>query len=212
MDPSEAKAVLLRHLECRDEDDTILGWLRPYRGVEDRHLAEILGALLAAAPALNGPAEVDRELIHAIWELCRTIRAWTRGPHEPMFHGRHFIPPAEKDRLDRWTDEVESIALSLLYGRPALAAFSGLPRYIVEWGLGPRAASFAPLFAEMLLELGGEEMDGEGHLNDGVVLCRALGSMGPAARRAAEAIRAADERSTHPEAKAAAEEALKAIG
>ena len=96
MDVSGAKAALLRHLECMPEDDTLLGWLRPYRGVQDRHLTEILHALLVVAPELNGPAAVDRGLVHAVWELCRTVRAWTLGPHEPMFHGRQFIAAASR--------------------------------------------------------------------------------------------------------------------
>jgi hypothetical protein len=147
--------------------------------VQDRHLAEILHAILAVSPELNGAA-VDRVLVHAVWELCRTVRAWTRGPHEPMFHGRHFIPPAEKRRLDDWVDQVESITLSLLRGSPVSLAFFGLPWYIAEWGFGPRAAFLAPLFTGMLQELAEEGADADDEIN----LCRALGSMGPAARAA----------------------------
>ncbi len=206
MDSSGAKAVLLRHLECGPEDDTILSALRPYRGVKDDHLVEVLHALLTAAPQLNGPTEVDRVLVHAIWELCRTVRAWTRGPHEPMFHGRQFVPPEEKRRLESWTDEVESITLSLLRGSSVAMAFFGLPWYVVDWGVGPQTAFLAPLFTEMLQELTKEESDDDDKVN----LCRALGSMGPAARGAAAVIRTVGERSTHPEVRAAVAEALRA--
>jgi hypothetical protein len=207
MDAAGAKAVLLRHVECGPEDDTLLSGLRPYRGVEDRHLAEILHALLVAAPGLNGPAKIDRELVHAVWELCRTVRAWTCGPHEPMFHGRQFIPPAEKRRLDSWVDRVESIMLSLLRGDPVWSAFLGLPWYVVEWGLGPRAAFLAPLFTEMLQRLAEEGADADDEIN----LCRALETMGPAARVAAARIHTLSENSPNPEVRAAAAEALRAI-
>jgi hypothetical protein len=207
MDSAEAKAVLLRHQGGEPEEDTILGWLRPYRGVNDRHLAEILHALLVAAPCLNGPTEIDRGLVHAIWELCRTVRAWTQGPREPMFHGLRFISPAEKRRLDSWTDQVESITLLLLRGRAISMAFFGLPWYVVEWGLGPHAAFLAPLFTEMLQELGEEESNDDDKIN----LCRALASMGSAARGAAAVIHTVGERATHSEVKGAAAEALRAI-
>lgn len=197
---------MLRHLECMPEDDTLLGWLRPYRGVQDRHLTEILHALLVVAPELNGPAAVDRGLVHAVWELCRTARAWTLGPHEPMFHGRQFIAAAEKRRLDDWVDQVEKITLSLLRGSPVSLAFFGLPWYIVEWGFGPEAAFLAPLFTGMLQELAGQGAD-----DDEINLCRALGSMGPTARAAATPIRIVIDRSTSPEARAAAIAALQAI-
>ena len=198
--------MLLRHVAGEPEDDTILGCLRPYRGVNDRHLAEILHALLVAAPGLNGPTEVDRGLVHAIWELCRTVRAWTRGPREPMFHGLQFITPAEKRRLDSWTEQVESITLSLLRGSPISMAFFGLPWYVVEWGLGPQATFLAPLFTEMLKGLGEEASDDDDKIN----LCRALASMGSAARGASAIIRTAGERSRHPEVREAAAEALRA--
>src|SRR4051812_7634805 len=144
MDLVEDKALLRRHCDSGPEDDTLLGWLRPYRGLERRHLTEILHALLVAAPALSEPASVDRGLVHSLWDLCRTARAWTRGPHEPMFHGPRFIAPAEKRLLDSWIDEIESTSLSLLRGQPAQFALLGLPWYVVEWGLGSRAAFLVP--------------------------------------------------------------------
>lgn len=206
MDSFEAKTVLLKHLKSGPGDDSILSWLRPFRGVQNRHLAEILQALLVVAPELNGPEEVGRHLVHAIWELCRTVRAWTRGPHEPMFHGRQFISPSEKRRLDSWVDEVESITLSLLRGNPVSLAFFGLPWYVAEWGIGPQVGFLAPLFTGMLQDLA----DDAGNEDDQINLCRALGSMGPAARVAAELIQALGEGSS-PELKAAATEALRTI-
>ena len=205
MDVAGAKVVLLRH---RDGGaDTLLGWLRPYRGLDSRHLVEILQALLAAAPALNGPV-ADRELVYALWDLCRTARNWTRGPPDPNFHGRHFIPPDDKRRLDGWIDEIEAVTLHLLAGQPASVAFLGLPWNVLEWELGPRAAFLVPLFREMLREYAADESDGE----DEVVLCRALASMGPAAAAAVPEVAAAAERSRYPEVRAAAGEALRAIG
>lgn len=123
-----------------------------------------------------------------------------------MFHGLQFITPAEKRRLDSWTEQVESITLSLLRGSPISMAFFGLPWYVVEWGLGPQATFLAPLFTEMLKGLGEEASDDDDKIN----LCRALASMGSAARGASAIIRTAGERSRHPEVREAAAEALRA--
>ena len=202
----EATATIRRHFETDHGGDTLLCWLRPYRGVEQRHHVEILEALWVLAPTLSEPAAVDRELIHRLWGLCRTARAWTRGPHEPMFHGRLFIPPAEKSRLDSWIDEIESITLNLLAGlRPALA-FGGMAWYAVAWGLGPQAAFLVPLFQESL-----REHTPDGCVDDVINLCHALGSIGPAARGAVPLLIEVRDTTADAEARAAAVGALLAL-
>ncbi len=203
----EAQATLRRHVDNDLGDDTLLGWLRPHRGVEQRHLVEILEALWTLAPTLSEPATVDRVVVHDFWELCRTARAWTRGPHEPMFHGRQFIAPADKARLDSWIDEIESITLLLLGGLSPAQAFGGMAWYVVAWGLGPQAAFLVPPFCDSL-----REDLADGAPEDVVNVCHALGSIGPAARVAVPLLIEVRDTSDNAEARAAAIGALQAVG
>jgi hypothetical protein len=124
-----------------------------------------------------------------------------------MFHGLQFISPTEKKRLDSWVDKVESITLNLLRGRSISTAFLGLEWYVTEWGFGPKVAFLTPLFIARLQEVIEEGVIADDEIN----LCRALGSIGRAAREAAALIRKVGERSTDPNVKAAATEALQAI-
>ena len=202
----EATATLHRHFDAGPGDDTLLSWLRPYRGVEERHIVEILEALWVLAPTLCEPAAVDRGLVHMLWGLCRTARAWTRGPHEPMFHGRLFIAPADKSRLDSWIDEIESITLNLLAGLRPVVAFGGMAWYAVAWGLGPKAAFLVPLFQESL-----REYLADGCIDDIINVCHVLGSIGPAARVTVPLIIEVRDTSDNDEARAAATQAIQAL-
>lgn len=161
MNVAEAKAVLLRQCDGGREDDTLLWCLCPYTGGERRHLLQILQALTVVAPELNGP-QLDRDLVRAIWDLCRTIRNWTRQ-----------IPLEAKKSLDEWTDEFEAITLHLLRGQPAVLAFGGVADLILEHRLGAEAAFLVPLLVEQL-QLG-ESSDNE-------IICHALESIGLVAR------------------------------
>ena len=202
----EATAIIRRHIDNDLGDDTLLGWLRPYRGVEQRHLVELLEALWVLAPSLSESAIVDRVVVHDFWELCRSARNWTRGPHEPMFHGRLFIAPADKSRLDSWIDEIESITLKLLAGLPPATAFGGMAWYAVAWGLGPQAAFLVPLLKESL-----PEYLANGCVDDTVNVCQALGAIGPAARGAVPLLIAVRDTSGDAEARAAASAALQVL-
>lgn len=203
----EATAIIRRHIDNDLGDDTLLGWLRPYRGVEQRHLVELLEALWVLAPSLSESAIVDRVVVHDFWELCRSARNWTRGPHEPMFHGRLFIAPADKSRLDSWIDEIESITLKLLAGLPPATAFGGMAWYAVAWGLGPQAAFLVPLFRESL-----PEYLADGCVDDTIYVCQALGAIGPAARGAVPLLIEVRDTSGNAEARAAASAAIRALG
>jgi hypothetical protein len=121
MDVAEAKAILLRQCDGGREDDTLLWCLCPYTGDERRHLLQILQALTVVAPELNDRPQIDRDLVRAIWDLCRTIRNWGQQ-----------IPLEAKKSLDQWADEFESITLHLLRGQPAALAFGGVADLILE--------------------------------------------------------------------------------
>ncbi len=119
MTPEQARKLLRSHARADESDDGILHWLRPYRGVNDGHLVEIIEAIHALGPVICSGAVVDREIVANLWNLCFTVRCWTVGPHEPMFHGRDFISTADKARLDDWLFTLERwINLVLNTGQP----------------------------------------------------------------------------------------------
>ena len=123
-----------------------------------------------------------------------------------MFHGRLFIPPAEKARLDSWIDEIESITLKLLAGLRPVVAFGGMAWYAVAWGLGPQAAFLVPLFQESL-----PEYLADGCVDDTISVCQALGLIGPAAREAVPLLVEVRDTSDNAEARAAAIGAIQAL-
>lgn len=214
MTQAEAKSTLLRHAEGAPAETpaTLLESLRPYRGIRVEHFLEILQALVVIAPALRSDPTVDREVVHAIWELCRTARDWTRGPHEPMFHGREFIPASEKKALDEWVDAFESITLYLLRGEDESLAFMGVPWLVARHRLAPRATFLAPLFIESLRQLHEDESDsGVLEPDDGEALCQLLAEMGSAAKGTIPVLRQVQSNTRFAALRAAAAGALRAL-
>lgn len=189
VDVAVAKRTLLRHAEGAPSEapDTLLTSLRPFRGIQEQHFLEILHAIVILAPKLNCQAQVDREVVHAIWDLCRTARAWTRGPREPMFHGPRFIPPDKKKVLDEWIDTIESITLDLLRGQEVWLAFLGMPWYVLRYRFGVKAAFLTEIFVEALRELQKEETASS--IDDEVMICEVFGAMGAAAKNVVPALR-----------------------
>ena len=214
MTPAEARQTLLRHAvgAPAETPTTLLESLRPYRGVQVEHLLEILHALVVVAPGLHGGDAVDREVVHSLWELCRTARAWTRGPHEPEFHGLRFIPPDEKATLDRWIGEIEHATLLLLRGEEEWLAFLGIPWLLTPHRLAARATFLAPLFEEALRQTHEDEADsGVCDPDDGELLCQSLAEMGAAAASALPLLRRVHSDTRFPTVRAAASEAIEAL-
>ena len=198
MDAAEAKAILILHCDGGSEDDTLLGCLSPYAGHERRHLLQVLQALSVVAPELNGRTEVDRDLVRAIWDLCRTLRNWVRQ-----------IPPEFRKSLEDWTEEFEAITLHLLRGQPAVLAFGGVADLILEYRLGAEVAFLVPLLIEQLQLHQLDDPTGENSDDEGpVIVCRALGSMGVAATAAWPALLAAQRTSPHARVRDSATQAL----
>jgi hypothetical protein len=211
MNFAEAKQLILKHAEGAPSEtpSTLLESLRPYRGIQDRHFLEILEALVTVAPELNSGATVDREIVHALWDLCCTSRAWTRGPIEPMFHGRRFISGEEKQMLDEWIGIIESCTLRLLRGGEIPIVFMGLPWYLNKYQWGDRAAFLAPAFISLLPEyFDSESIDAS---DDVIELCTALATMTSAKEPILRALRGIQERATHLEIRAAVSRAIEQL-
>ena len=170
----------------------------PYTGNERRHLLRVLHALTVVAPELNDRTQVDRDLVRAIWDLCRTLRNWARQ-----------IPPEAKKSLDDWTEEFEAITLHLLRGQPTVRAFGGVADLILEYRLGAEAAFLVPLLTGKLQITQFDDPTGEcSDSEDTVRVCLALESMGVAAATASPALLAAQRTSPYARVRESAAQAL----
>ena len=179
MNTDEAVNVLRKHnAELHDETDTFLHSLRPYTGIKKSHFSEIVKALFFVSPLLN-TVHVNRDLVHTIWDLTRSARLWTRGPREPMFHGRDFISETDKQTLDRWIYEIESITLYLLRGFEDWEAIDGLAEELNHHDSLVDNEWLVPPFLKSLEYHLGMENDG-GFGDDSEILCRALAKIGTA--------------------------------
>jgi hypothetical protein len=207
MEIEDAVLVLRKHNgELDDGDDTLLNNLRPYTGINNRHFSEIVKALFFAAPLLNSQ-QVDRDLVHTIWDLTRSARLWTHGPREPMFHGRNFISDDDKKTLDRWTYEIESITLYLLRGFEDWEAISGLAEELNHHdSLVDTSWLVSPFMKSLDYHLDMENHGGFG--DDEEILCDALIKIGPVASPAIPALERVASNTKYPNVKSAAEKTI----
>jgi hypothetical protein len=207
MEIEDAVRVLRKHNgEFDGESDTLLNNLRPYSGIDKRHFSEIVKALYFAAPLLNSK-QVDRDLVHTIWDLTRSARLWTRGPREPMFHGRNFISDDDKKTLDRWIDEIESITLYLLRGFEDWEAISGLAEELNHHdSLVDTSWLVTPFMKSLDYHLNMENHGGLG--DDEEILCDALVKIGPTALPAIPVLQRVASGTKHEHVKSAAEKAI----
>ena len=164
--------------DLEDEPDNLLDGLRPYSGIKQSHFSEIVHALLVVAPLLNSKDEVDRKLVHTIWDLTRSARLRTIGPREPMFHGKNFISESDKRTLDRWIDQIEDLTLRLLNGLPAWYVFSDVANEInIHNGIVDPTFPLSSFCQALQYHL---EQEGQGGMgDDSEMLCEALGNIGP---------------------------------
>ena len=125
MNPLEAKRTLLTHaVGIRNDDDSIefektgyIGCLRPYTGIRHENFHTIVKALLIVGEQLHGTADVDRELVHAIWSLTVTARIYGISP-TGMLKRNSLITESDAILLKEWNDIIESIGLGLMQGLP----------------------------------------------------------------------------------------------
>lgn len=206
MNLDQARQILRNHARYDQSDDGLLRWLSPYRGVNDVHLVEIIEAVHTLGPVVCVGSVADREIVADLWNLCFTVRCWTRGPHEPMFHGRNFISTADKARLDDWLFTLERwINLVLNTGQPRRIDWHLFKRI----GIADRAGFALPFVLRELQK----EMDTDPHFehDEKMSNCEVLAAMGVAAAPAAELLERLGQVTNSSEIRAAAHAALAAI-
>lgn len=205
MTDTQARAVLRHHAHLGEGRDGLLGQLRPYRGLNVEHLVEITEALVTLGRSICTHTTADRVVMGDLWNICFTVRRWTRGPHEPTFHGRDFISAEDKAILDDWLDYLEQWVNGILH--------RGSARF--DWHIFQRSGH-ATRIAFALPHIIGElhdEMNYDPDFTEDTKIpnCKLLTAMGPAGAPAADTLRRLIVTTSNPEVREAARAALVAV-
>lgn len=164
-----------------------LGCLRPYSGLYERNFHLVVEALLAVGERIHRTAQVDRDVVQAVWSICSTGRNWGLHPGG-MLQRNKLITPGDTNRLELWLDTIESMTLRLLSGWPPHWAVTEYAEYLVAVGWWENVASFIPLLDHAVsdpeLPAGAIEITAD-----------ALGKLGGLASSVLPTLRAAERRS-----------------
>lgn len=123
MDRASAKELLLLH-SCGHPDtghptgsSGFIGSLRPYRGLNEENLHEVMAAIVALAPEIAHQPYVDREIVDALWSLSCTTRNWGLNPNG-VLRRNGLISGDDLARLEQWIDAIEWAVTMLLGAAP----------------------------------------------------------------------------------------------
>jgi hypothetical protein len=119
VDLAHARELLLLHSTGHPDvhhptwERGFLGSLRPYRGLREANLHEVMAALVALAPELRRE-RVDREVVAALWGICMLARLCGLHP-DGMLRRNGLISDEDVARLDAWVQAIQW-AVSMLLG------------------------------------------------------------------------------------------------
>ena len=121
MEFERARELLLLH-SCGHPDfnnpkwsSGFLGSLRPYRGLNEDNLHEVMRAIVTVAPQVIHQPYVDREIVDALFSLSWLARSWGLHPNG-MLQRNHLIGDADIERLEGWVEAIEWATSMLLGG------------------------------------------------------------------------------------------------
>lgn len=164
-------------------ENGFLGSLRPYRGLNEQNFHIVMEALLSVGEELHRHSHIDRELVHAMWTICSTARAWGLHPNG-MLQRNQLITATDTARLERWVGTLEIVSLRLLHGEPPHHAVYYYAGYILAEG----ASGNVPFFIELMAQAIADPSSGDA-IED---IAQALGKLGSQARSALPALREAE--------------------
>jgi len=180
MDYDEAKYQLRLHAGVIDAargewilDDGFLTSLRPYRGLQEKNLHQVMEALLIVGERIHRDSQIDRDLISTVWSMCWYARIWGLNP-DGMLQRNSLITANDITRLELSIGTVEQTALSLLEGQPPHFAVYHYAQYIVAAGWWVNIEFFIPLMGRAV---------SDPHVGSAIeMILRALGKLGGLAK------------------------------
>jgi len=124
MDPDDAVKRLIFHAEYHSEGTgAFLEMLRPYRGMRDNVLTDVMDALRAAASIVSRDS-VPRELASALWAISHLGRSWALDPGG-MLRRNKLISDSDQRKLATFLEQFDYAVMTLLDGSDVGEAFSG---------------------------------------------------------------------------------------
>lgn len=127
MDYEAAVNVILMHSGGRDDvpleqalyPDGFLGCLRPFSGLREENFLQVMDAIIALRPYLDGRREWEVRLVAGLWGLVITARNWGLDPGG-MLQRNRLLSAADTDLLRLWVYCIEiAVARLLRRGDPA---------------------------------------------------------------------------------------------
>jgi hypothetical protein len=112
MTPDQALERLVFH--SGSDEGSFLEMLRPFRGLREEILADVLTALRACGPKVNADV-LSRELVGSLWAISRLGRSWALDPGG-MLRRNDLINAADQKRLWDFFDEFDYDVMTMLEG------------------------------------------------------------------------------------------------
>jgi hypothetical protein len=121
MSVDEGMKRLMFH--AQPEEGSFLHMLRPYRGLRQEVLNDVLNALRASAPMLFNEV-LQRELMSALWAISHLGRSWALPP-DGMLGRNQLISETDREALGQFIEQFDYAVMTLLDGGSVDEAFSG---------------------------------------------------------------------------------------
>ncbi len=131
MDYEAAVNVILMQGIGRDDvplenaliEDSFLGCLRPFAGLREENFLQVMEAIIALRPYLEGQQVWEARLVEGLWELTRRARLWGLDPNG-MLQRNRILTAEDTARLLRWVQCIESAVSKLFRGGDPTEALS----------------------------------------------------------------------------------------
>lgn len=120
MTPDEGMNRLMFH--AQPDSGSFLHMLRPYRGLRDDVLKDVMDALHACAPKLS-EEQLPQGLMSALWGISHLGRSWALQPGG-MLRRNNLITDEDQGKLATFLERFEYAVMMLLDGVPEEEAFA----------------------------------------------------------------------------------------
>ena len=137
MTEDEARATLLQQVlpddaVGKEEPTSLLGGLRPFRGVlPTQSFHQTMAALRVLAPSFTADRQVDRELVSALWSLCHLLPSWALH-EDSMLRSNNLLSADQVSTLSEWHNLISYAVMILLEANDPSEAFHEYEAYLAE--------------------------------------------------------------------------------